>query len=572
MTTTIPNVKTRKRNPPSEFAKELKRIREHHTPLHTVEIEIKVLPLQQWKLIRINEQLRVIRNTVLGQLYKNYSQMIRTKEFKKVLKTYRLISNTLNKSKDEKEKKILEKEKRDLNKKFEELRNKHNITFEYARNYGSSLRTRKYKLPDAVTVWSVCEIAWKSMEGLIFGAAKKPRFHKRREFVPIQGKQAERCVILKHNLVEGTFYLTHNGMSFPLIIKEKDLFIKETLSHIAYYMKNTSSIDKENVERHLAGKTIVPTYRIRNNRIVLREIRGKLRFFVQIVLEGLPVVKRKKNGTFRHSYGIGKIGGDIGTQTLAVVSQKDVNLYNLAERSKDTFYYERKIYLIQRYLDRSKRTVNPQNYNSNGTIKKGKKEWVYSKRYLKAKTKLKNLHRKAALSRKYAHNEDTNRLRSIGDQFIIETMNIKGLQRKAKEITKNEKTGKFNRRKRFGKSIGKRSPGYLINQVKYRFALTGGTVYEVNTWTYKASQYDHVLDDTNKKQLSQRWHTLPDGRKIQRDIYSAFLLFCSKKDLQKPDREQCLMHFENFYKKHQSCVQGIKKSRKLILNSGIKIS
>ena len=94
LTITIQNLKTRKRNPPSEFAKELKKIREHHTPLHTVEIEINVLPFQQWKLIRINEQLRVIRNTVLGQLYKNYLQMIRTKEFKKVLKTYRLISDT----------------------------------------------------------------------------------------------------------------------------------------------------------------------------------------------------------------------------------------------------------------------------------------------------------------------------------------------------------------------------------------------------------------------------------------------------------------------------------------------
>ena len=572
MTTTIQNVKARKRNPPSEFAKELKKIREHRTPLHTVEIEIKVLPFQQWKLIRINEQLRVIRNTVLGQLYKNYLQMIRTKEFKKVLKTYRLISNLLNQSKNEKEKEILLREKKDLIKNLEELRQKHNITFEHARNYGASLRTRKYKLPDAVTVWSVCEMAWKSMERLIFGDAMKPRFHKRGEFLPIQGKQAERCVILKHNSDEGKFYLTHNGMSFPLVIKEKDLFVKETLSHVIDYMKNTSSIDKENVERNLVGKPIVPTYRIRNNRIVLKEIRGKLRFFVQIVLEGLPVVKRKKDGRFRHSYGIGKIGGDIGTQTLAVVSQNDVNLYNLAERSKNTFYYERKIYLIQRYLDRSKRSINPQNYNSNGTIKKGKKEWVYSKRYQKAKKKLKNLHRKAALSRKYAHNEDINRLRSLGDRFIIETMNIKGLQRKAKEITKNEKTGKFNRRKRYGKSIGKRSPGYFINQVKYRFALTGGTVDEVNTWTYKASQYDHVLDDTNKKQLSQRWHTLPDGRKIQRDIYSAFLLFCSKRDLQKPDREQCLRNFENFYEKHQLCIQGIKEKRKLVLNSGIKIS
>ena len=124
-------------------------------------------------------------------------------------------------------------------------------------------------------------------------------------------------------------------------------------------MKHGSSIDKENVERHIAGKPIVPTYRIRNNRIVLKEIRRKLRFFVQMVLEGLPVVKRKKDGTFRYSLGIGKIGGDIGTQTLAVVSQNQVNLYNLAERSNHTFYYERKIYLIQRYLERSRRSTIP---------------------------------------------------------------------------------------------------------------------------------------------------------------------------------------------------------------------
>ncbi len=373
MTITIQNVKARKRNPPSEFAKELKKIREHRTPLHTVEIEIKVLPFQQWKLIRINEQLRVIRNTVLGQLYKNYLQMIRTKEFKKVLKTYRLISNALNKSKDDKEKEILLRGKKGLIKNLEELRQKHNITFEYARNYGASLRTRKYKLPDAVTVWSVCEIAWKSMERLIFSDAKKPRFHKRGEFVPIQGKQAERCVILKHNSDEGEFYLTHNGMNFPLVTKEKDLFVKETLGHVVHYMENGSAIDKENVERHLVGKPIVPAYRIRNNRIVLKEIRGKLRFFVQIVLEGLPVVKRKKDGTFRHSYGIGKIGGDIGTQTLAVVSQNDVNLYNLAERSKNTFYYERKIYLIQRYLDCSKDQSILRTITLMEPLKKGKK-------------------------------------------------------------------------------------------------------------------------------------------------------------------------------------------------------
>jgi hypothetical protein len=37
-------------------------------------------------------------------------------------------------------------------------------------------------------------------------------------------------------------------------------------------------------------------------------------------------------------------------------------------------------------------------------------------------------------------------LRSLGDEFIIEQMDIKALQKKAKEATINEKTGKFNHR------------------------------------------------------------------------------------------------------------------------------
>ena len=79
-------------------------------------------------------------------------------------------------------------------------------------------------------------------------------------------------------------------------------------------MKHGSSIDKENVERHIAGKPIVPTYRIRNNRIVLKRFVGSS-FFCSNGFRRFPVVKRKKDGTFRHLW-IGKIGGDIGTQTL----------------------------------------------------------------------------------------------------------------------------------------------------------------------------------------------------------------------------------------------------------------
>ncbi|MDC3422885.1 transposase, partial [Aquibacillus koreensis] len=182
---------------------------------------------------------------------------------------------------------------------------------------------------------------------------------------------------------------------------------------------------------------------------------------------------------------------------------------------------------------------------------------MFSNRYKKKKQKLKDLHRKAAESRKYAHNEDVNKLRVLGDHCLVENMNIKGLQRKAKGVTKN-KNGKYNRRKRYGRSISKRSPGYFIKQAKYRFESTGGKFDEVNTWTFKASQYDHMLNDTTEKQLSIRWHKLPNGIKVQRDLYSAFLLYCANDDLKTPNYDQCIKFFNEFLTLHEKCINGIK--------------
>ncbi|MDF0726108.1 hypothetical protein PY093_05190, partial [Cytobacillus sp. S13-E01] len=559
-------------NEPSDFTKSLKKIREHHTPLHTIEVEIEATKLQSWKLLRISEHLRLIRNTVLGQVYKNYQQMIRTKEYRMALRTYKKVSEELVKVACQKEIKKLESLKNEAKKGFDELRSKYQVTFDFVRNYGTYLRDTKYHLPDAVTVWSVCEMVWSSIERIMYGEAGKPRFYKKRDFVTLQGKQAERCIILKHDSKKETFHISHNGMKLPLIIKKRDLFIQETLSHVVNYMNVGSQIDKENVERHEMGKAINSTYRIRNNRIVIKEIHGKLRFYVQIVLEGTPVVKRKKDGSFRHTYGVGRLGVDIGTQSIAIVSLHEVKLKNLAERSHKVFNIERNVGLENRYLSRSRRATNPKNYNKDGTIKKGKKKWVKSKRYDKRQKKLKELQRRTALSRKYAHNEEVNTLRSLGDELFIETMNIKGLQKKAKSVTKNEKTGKFNKRKRFGKSIGKRSPGYFIKQAKYRFLITEGSVHEVNTWKYKASQYDHIINDINKKQLSKRWHELPNGLKIQRDLYSAFLLYCSEDTLEKPNRNKCLQEFNSFYDKHQHCIEQIRNNHVVVLNSGIKIN
>lgn len=557
-------IKKRTRKPITSEGKQLNAVRKL-TPTHVVEVELKVNENDRRKLIRKGEHLRIIRNTVLGVLYKNYNQMVRTKEYKRTMKKYIKTINKLELASTSKSKE-LNKNKKILTDKFEELRNRFNVTFNFGRKYGETLRKFKYNSPDAVTTWSACEMAWDSIEGLLYRGAKKVRFYKKGETVTLQGKQENRCIILKDN------YVSFSGMKLLLIVKEGDLFIEETLSNVKSYKESSVLIDKENIKRHTEGRPLISTYRIRNNRIVRKEIRGTDRYFVQIVLEGNPVAKRNKDGTFRHNYGVGRIGSDIGVQSVTFVSKDEVTLKNFAERSKNTFKQERKVNLLKRKQDRSRRAMNPANYDAKGKIKKGPKTWVYSKRYIKTAKELRNLHRIAAENRRYAHNEDINYLRSIGDTLNIEKMNIKALQKKSSEATINKKTGKYNSRKRFGKGILNRSPGYFIARAKLVFKKTGGIVNEVNTWTFKASQYDHVLNDTVKKSLSKRWHELPDKTKLQRDLYSGFLLYCSNDDLQTPNKDLCDKQFKRFKELHDQCIEKIKENRRVVLNSGISLA
>lgn len=84
-----------------------------------------------------------------------------------------------------------------------------------------------------------------------------------------------------------------------------------------------------------------------------------------------------------------------------------------------------------------------------------------------------------------------------------------------------------------------------------------------------ASQYDHKSNSYNKKKLSQRWHKFEDGTKVQRDIYSAFLLLCHNDDFKTINQDICILKYETFKKAHDKCISDIKTSGQKVCNSGI---
>jgi hypothetical protein len=94
----------------------------------------------------------------------------------------------------------------------------------------------------------------------------------------------------------------------------------------------------------------------------------------------------------------------------------------------------------------------------------------------------------------------------VGNSIHIEKISYKGWQ------------------KRYGKSVGLRAPGMLIEMLRRTVAKTGGTLHEVSTRSTKLSQYCHGCGQYERKPLSQRWHQCPCGiGPVQRDLYSALL-------------------------------------------------
>ena len=230
-------------------------------------------------------------------------------------------------------------------------------------------------------------------------------------------------------------------------------------------------------------------------RLVRRKVSGKNRFYAQLICKGKPFIKPK------NSLGQGSVGLDLGPSTIAIVSDTEVRLQELAsELEFDALIIRR----LQRKMDRSRRANNPDNFNPNGTPKKGKNKWNSSKTYLKVRNSKANLERKLAAHRKSLHGELVNDILRTGNVIKLEKLSYKAFQ------------------KLFGKSVGKRAPGRFVSHLKSKAERAGSLVVEIPTYSTKLSQTCQC-GRVKKKSLSERIHQCECGVIANRDLYSALL-------------------------------------------------
>ncbi len=405
------------------------------------EIPIKVTPQQEAVLLSRLEAARQMYNACLGEAMRRVDLIRQSKAHNK--------ARSLKPKKQERA--IL----------FKQARVQWNFSDYAIQAYGTRIRHSWIgDHIDAHTGQKIATRAYLAAERVLFGRAKRVRFKSFNQMDSVESKSNTAGIRWLNEGVEWS------ALKLAALIKDYSTVIIHGLSN-----------------------------RIKYVRLVRRKRNGKNLFYAQLVCEGMPFRKPKD------ILGVGEVGVDLGPSTIAVVADSTVSLQQFAASLE---LKDRQIRKLQRRMDRSRRANNLNNYNPNGTVKKGSKKWNNSKTYSKVRNSKANLERKVAAHRKSLHGELVNSVLKQGNVFKLEKLSYKAFQ------------------KRYGKSVGRRAPGMFVTHLKRKAENAGGKVVEFPTYNTKLSQTCQC-GRVKKKKLSQIVHECECGIVAQRDLYSAFL-------------------------------------------------
>ena len=463
---------------------------------------------------RLNKRFEIgkqIYNSLVNITHKRYKEMIKTKKYRTLLS-----SLTGNKKTD-----------KDIWKQIKDIRKQHGMS-EYSFHEDVKQMQKHFKDNiDSFTAQKIATELWKSYDKLFYGKGKKVYDKKYGSLNTLEGKSNKTGIRFKDDVI------IWNGLELPVVIDDDNDYEYQALQGDICYC-----------------------------RIARKSIRNKYKYYVQIVCKGNPPVKvDTETGEIKHDIGQGDVGLDMGTSTIAIASQSDVKILELADRVQNMENQKQK---LLRKMDRSRRTTNPDKYNEDGTIKKqGNKKviWNKSNHYIKYQNEVKELYRKQADIRKYQHECLANYIISLGHKVYVEKMNFKGLQKRSKK-TEKKANGRYKCKKRYGKSLGNRAPSMLLTLLNNKLHHFYKELNEIHTQKCKASQFNHITREYKKKSLGQRWSTI-NNQQVQRDLYSAFLISNVNPTLDSFNIDLCNSTYDNFLVLHNNKIEELKLQKQV---------
>jgi len=421
------------------------------------------------------------------------------------------------------------------------IRDKTGLTKGSLEKYASRMQREQYrKHLSSQQVQKEADRVWEAVEDVLFGDGKEISFKKLADFGTVSSKSMNGCHYCD-----------------PLHPSQyKNDRIKYPTGEIVW-MGETIKVE---IPWHDQYTAFSINHDIKYCDITRKQFNSGWHYYVILTLGGPAPVK--------HLMGKGTTGIDPGMSTMCAVSDNSISFDELAPRCRE---YDRKIIRLQEKLERSRRDNNPDNYNKDGTPKKGKHKWTNTKAYKKTQRQLRTQYRRKSDYTGCMHNRLANEYIAESDTFLVEEIDYRALARRSRRPAERQdkatkikhKDGtvkevrKFKKKRRFGKSVNDRSPGLFIRTLAGKVLKLGGTFGFVDTKKLKASQYRHDTGTCEKTQLSQRCKMIA-GEKVYRDPYSAFIIKHCLPDRASPDRDAMVKDFKNFLEKQSAMVETAK--------------
>lgn len=349
---------------------------------------------------------------------------------------------------------------------------------------------------DSNTIQKLATRAFKAVERVLFGKAKKFRFKTFDRFKSVEGKTNK----------QGLRWTLRQTKREETISKKSDYRNKIKCSE---YVLSWMGLELEPIidwfDPLIAYGLNSP---IKYCRLVWRRLNGKKRWFLQLINEGLPY-RKPKNYVIE-----GLVGLDLNISNIAFVADNKAGLLPFADKVPT---FEKEISAIQRKMQRTQRMHNPDNYEldfekkvgnktvtKKGKVRKGKKKWNNSKNYLKLRRKKADLERRKSSYAKSSNRGLVNELLRHGNNFKTENVSVKAWQKK------------------YGKAISAKSPGFFQSELTCKAENAGGQLVKFSTKKTALSQ-THLDGSRIKKSLRERVHADVTGVRMHRDIFSAYL-------------------------------------------------
>ena len=449
------------------------------------EISVITFPLktEKWQedvLFKRFEVCRSIYNAMLGYELKQYRKMTSMKEYKDSL----AVIHSAYKAENEKEKKQI--------KASAEYKEATQVQKDLLREYGFSsfafgadaIRFAEHFnciIPTKVAQMSIGIPMWSAFDKILFGNGEIAHFKRYDTFSSIvtDGKSAIRIVTEENTTTKKMdskqkyFCLVTSkqgkNLKMPLVVDRKDLYMLEMM------------------ERD-----------IHTIRITRKKVRGTWKYYIQLAVSGAPAIKYDSDGKELHPVGNKTLGIYIDTTSITIADGEKITTIDITLDNE----IEEEIADINRYLDNSRRATNPENFNDDGTIKKGLMKdgqrrsltWLYSNSYKKARDRKANLQRVQAEQRKIRANKLANEIMAMGSDIVINDYPFQAaaMRKKFAEGEEKDEKGRNKKKAKAGKVIGENAPAMIVtildNKLKAR-GFKGVTKKKLSDVDYQMTDY-----------------------------------------------------------------------------------